>query len=54
MEVIREASQLSLNNVHHLLKLEEQIGGSFTDFFSLEPLTEFEQQEIAKISNTNC
>ncbi|MFB2836408.1 restriction endonuclease subunit R [Floridanema evergladense] len=51
MVAIREASQLSLNDVHRLLKLEEQLGGSFTDFFSLEVLTEFEQQEIAKISS---
>ncbi|MFB2878348.1 restriction endonuclease subunit R [Floridanema aerugineum] len=51
MVAIREASQLSLNDVHRLLKLEEQIGSSFTDFFSLEVLTEFEQQEIGKISS---
>ena len=44
-----EASQLSLNDVRHLLKLEEQEGDAFTDFFSLEPLSELEQQEILKI-----
>ena len=46
-----EASQVSLNDVRHLLKLERQTGGAFTDFFSLEPLTEFEQQELLQISN---
>src|SRR6476469_10385003 len=46
-----EASQLSLNDVRLLLKLERQIGGFFTDFFSLEPLTDFEKQELLQISN---
>ncbi|MEG4024423.1 restriction endonuclease subunit R [Microcoleus sp. S13C4] len=46
-----EASQLSLNDVRRLLKLERQTGGSFTDFFSLEPLTDFEQQHLLEISN---
>ena len=44
-----EASQLSLNDVRRLLKLEEREGDAFTDFFSLEPLSELEQQEILKI-----
>ncbi|MEG4068459.1 restriction endonuclease subunit R [Microcoleus sp. Pol11C2] len=44
-----EASQLSLNDVCRLLKLEEREGDAFTDFFSLEPLSELEQQEILKI-----
>jgi len=44
-----EASQLSLNDVRRLLKLQEQEGDAFTDFFSLEPLSELEQQEILKI-----
>ncbi|MBD1882619.1 restriction endonuclease subunit R [Microcoleus vaginatus ZQ-A3] len=46
-----EASQLSLNDVRRLLKLERQTGGGFTDFFSLEPLTDFEQQQLWEISN---
>jgi hypothetical protein len=46
-----EASQLSLNDVRRLLKLERQTGGFFTDFFSLEPLTDFEQQELLLIGN---
>ncbi|TAG19890.1 MAG: restriction endonuclease subunit R [Oscillatoriales cyanobacterium] len=46
-----EASQLSLNDVRHLLKLEELEGEGFTDFFSLEPLTESEQQELLKLRN---
>jgi len=44
-----EASQLSINDVRRLLKLEEREGDAFTDFFSLEPLSELEQQEILKI-----
>ncbi len=46
-----EASQLSLNDVRRLLKLEELEGEGFTDFFSLEPLTESEQQELLKLRN---
>jgi hypothetical protein len=46
-----EASQLSLNDVHRLLKLERQIGVSFAESLSLEPLTDIEQQEILEISN---
>lgn len=46
-----EASQLSLNDVRSLLKLERQTGGFFNDFFSLEPLTDFEQQELLLIGN---
>ena len=44
-----EASQLSLNDVRHLLKLEEGDADAVTDFFSLEPLSESEQQELLKI-----
>jgi hypothetical protein len=44
-----EASQLSLNDVRHLLKLDEGEADSLTDFFSLEPLSESEQQELLKI-----
>lgn len=46
-----EASQLSLNDVRRLLKLERQTGGSFTEFLSMEPLTDFEQQELLLIGN---
>ncbi len=46
-----EASQLSLNDVRRLLKLERQTAGSFTDFFSLEPLTDFDRQELLQIRN---
>jgi len=44
-----EASQLSLNDVRRLLKLDEGEADSLTDFFSLEPLSESEQQELLKI-----
>jgi len=51
MPLTVEASSLSLNDVHRLLKLEEQLDGSFTDFLTLEPLTEFEQQDLLRIRN---
>ncbi|MBE9119313.1 restriction endonuclease subunit R [Tychonema sp. LEGE 07199] len=44
-----EASQLSLNDVRRLLKLDEGEADSLTDFFPLEPLSESEQQELLKI-----
>lgn len=47
----QEASTLTLNDVHRLLKLEMQPQDNFTDFLSLEPLTEFEQQDLSRIRN---
>jgi len=47
----QEASSLSLDDVHRLLKLEEQLDGSFADFLRLEPLTENEQQDLLRIRN---
>ncbi|MCU0544639.1 MAG: restriction endonuclease subunit R [Oscillatoriaceae cyanobacterium Prado104] len=49
-----DASNLSLKDVRRLLKLERQPGGSFDDFLSVEPLTDFEQQELWEISNDFC
>ncbi|MEH1790254.1 restriction endonuclease subunit R [Nostoc sp.] len=51
MTLTVEASSLSLNDVHWFLKLEELSTGLFTDFLNLEPLTEFEQQDLLRISN---
>ncbi|MEH1843246.1 MAG: restriction endonuclease subunit R [Nostoc sp.] len=51
MTLTVEASSLSLNDVHRFLKLEELSNGSFTDFLSLEPLFEFEQQDLLRIRN---
>ncbi|WP_250124808.1 hypothetical protein [Chroococcidiopsis sp. CCMEE 29] len=51
MPLTVEASSLSLNDVHRLLNLKEQLDGSFTDFLTLEPLTEFEQQDLLGIRN---
>ncbi|HEY9613975.1 restriction endonuclease subunit R [Allocoleopsis sp.] len=45
------AKKLTLKQVHQLLNFEEQLNGSFTSLLSLEPLTEFEQQELAQIRN---
>lgn len=45
------AKKLTLKQVHQLLHFEEQLNGSFPSSISLEPLTEFEQQELAQIRN---
>jgi hypothetical protein len=51
MTLIVESSSLCLNDVHRFLKLEELSNGLFTNFFSLEPLSEFEQQDLLRIRN---
>jgi hypothetical protein len=51
MTLTVEASSLSLNDVHRFLKLEKLSNASFTDFLSLEPLSEFEQQDLLRIKN---
>lgn len=51
MPLTQEASTLSLDDVHRLLKLEAQLEGSFTDYLALEPLTELERQDLSHISN---
>lgn len=43
------AKDLSLRDVHRLLGLQMQLNGSFTSLLFLEPLTEFEQQELQQI-----
>lgn len=45
------ASALSLNDVYRLLGLEQQVGGSFTELLSLQPLTESEHQDLLQIRN---
>jgi hypothetical protein len=51
MTLTVEASNLSLNDVHRLLKLQKQPIGSFTDYLTLQPLSEFEQQDLLRIRN---
>ncbi|MGB3651141.1 MAG: restriction endonuclease subunit R [Rivularia sp. (in: cyanobacteria)] len=51
MTLTVEPSTLSLNDVHRLLKLQEKFDGSFTDYLTIEPLTEFEQQDLSRIRN---
>lgn len=51
MPLTVEASTITLNDVHRFLKLEKQPQGSFTDFLTLEPLTQFEQQDLLRIKN---
>ncbi|MEB3831070.1 restriction endonuclease subunit R [Phormidium sp. CCY1219] len=47
---ILQTKQLSLNEVHRLLKIQKHSpAASFSDLLSLEPLSEFEQQELAQI-----
>jgi hypothetical protein len=46
-----DASKLSLNEVHRLLKLERKTDCSFAEFLSVEPLNDFEQQELLAIKN---
>lgn len=43
------AKKLTLKQVHELLNLTKLPTGSFTSLLSLEPLTDFEQQELAQI-----
>ena len=45
------AKKLTLKQVHELLHFEEHFDGSFTPWLFLEPLTEFEQQELVQIRN---
>lgn len=51
MTLTVEPSTLSLNDVHRLLGLQEKFDGSFTDYLTLEPLTEFKQQDLSPIRN---
>jgi hypothetical protein len=51
MTLTVEASNLSLNDVQRLLKLEERPIGSFIEYLTLQPLTELEQQDLLRISN---
>ncbi|EGJ29567.1 MULTISPECIES: hypothetical protein [Moorena] len=44
-------SNLSLEDVHRLLNLEEDYDGSFMPLLSLELLTEVEKQELVQIKN---
>jgi hypothetical protein len=45
------AKNLTLNDVYRLLGFQEQYDGLFTPLLSLEPITEFEQQELLQIRN---
>lgn len=46
MPLTQEASTLTLDDVDRLLKLERRSPGVFTDFLTVEPLSEFEQQDL--------
>ncbi|MBG1269584.1 restriction endonuclease subunit R [Nostoc sp. WHI] len=51
MTTTLDARNLSLEDVQHLLKFEEQLNGSITPLLGLESLTDFEQQELSQIRN---
>ncbi len=51
MTIIVEPNALFLNDVHRLLKLQKQPNGLFIDYLTLEPLTEFEQEDLSRIRN---
>ena len=48
---ILQAKNLSLGDIHRLFGFQRQYNSSFTPLLSLEPLTEFEQQELVQIRN---
>ncbi len=48
---ILQAKNLSLGEIHRLFGFQRQYNSSFTPLLSLEPLTEFEQQELVQIRN---
>lgn len=49
MSTTLDARNLTLDDVYSLLKLEEHLHDSITSLLSLEPLTEFELQDLLKI-----
>jgi hypothetical protein len=51
MTTTLDASNLRLEDVQRFLKLEEKLNDSITSLLSLEPLTEFEKQELLQIRN---
>ncbi|MCC5607586.1 restriction endonuclease subunit R [Nostoc sp. CHAB 5834] len=48
---ILNARNLSLEEVHRLFGFQKQYSDSFSNYLSLEPLTELEQQELLQIRN---
>ncbi|MCC5619972.1 restriction endonuclease subunit R [Nostoc sp. CHAB 5715] len=48
---IIDPRNLSLEEVHRLFGFQEQYSDSFSNYLSLEPLTELEQQELLQIRN---
>lgn len=48
---LSDVYRFTLTDVHRLLGFQKLYNGSFTPLLSLEPLTDYEQQEIIKIQN---
>lgn len=51
MATTLDARNLSLKDVHRLLKIERRLNNSFTSLLSLEHLKEIEQQDLDEIRN---
>ncbi|NJP08952.1 MAG: restriction endonuclease subunit R [Leptolyngbyaceae cyanobacterium RU_5_1] len=49
--VTLNAEKLSLQDIHRLLRLQKLPTGNYADVLSLEPLTEYEQQELTQIAS---
>jgi hypothetical protein len=52
MATTLDASALSLDDVYRLFRFEQRLGNSISSWLTLEPLSEFEQREIAQIRDT--
>ncbi|MBW4694097.1 MAG: restriction endonuclease subunit R [Lyngbya sp. HA4199-MV5] len=50
MTTTLNTKNLSLKDVYRLLGFQKQPIGAYADFLSLEPLTDYEQQELAQIA----
>ncbi|NJL36704.1 MAG: restriction endonuclease subunit R [Leptolyngbyaceae cyanobacterium RM2_2_4] len=52
MATTLDASTLSLDDVYRLFRFEQRLGNSISSWLTLEPLSEFEQRELAQIRDT--
>lgn len=52
MATTLDASTLSLDDVYRLFRFEQRLSSSISSLLTLEPLSEFEQQELAQIRDT--
>ncbi|NJO74019.1 MAG: restriction endonuclease subunit R [Leptolyngbyaceae cyanobacterium RM1_406_9] len=52
MATTLDANVLSLDDVYRLFRFEQRLGNSISSWLTLEPLSEFEQRELAQIRDT--